>query len=295
MPTPFDFVPQRVVSLVPSMTESLFDLGIGERLIGVTEYCIRPAEGVAKLPKLGGTKNPDIAAIIVLKPDLVLMNREENRRADQEALAAAGITTWVTEPRSVFDALNILWDVMDIFEAPQMSPRVREIERSYDYTELAMRSEDFAPISVFAPIWKEPWMTFNQATYMHDILSICGGQNIFAERERLFPLRADLGQTEPLADDDPRVQDRDTRYPRVTLEEVIAKQPQVVLLPDEPYTFTEADAALFYNLPIPAAEKGHVYIVDGSLLTWHGTRLAYALQELPPLFDRIRKDLPASS
>lgn len=290
MPSPFDFVPQRAISLIPSMTESLFDLGIGERLIAVTDFCTRPAEGVAKLPKVGGTKNPDIPQIIALGPDLVLMNSEENRREDQQALEAAGIATWVTEPQTVFDALNLLWEIMDIFEIPHMSMRVREIERSYDYTELAMRSEDFRPVSVFVPIWKDPWMTVNKDTYVHDILNICGGQNVFAERERLFPLRADLGMGEPLSADHPRVQGRDVRYPRITLEEVTAKQPEVILLPDEPYAFSEADADIFYALDIPAAHNRHIYTVDGSLLTWHGTRLAFALQELPPIFDKVRHE-----
>lgn len=290
MPSPFDFVPQRVISLVPSMTESLFDLGIGERLIAVTDYCTRPAEKVARLPRIGGTKNPDLERIIAMQPDLVIMNSEENRLEDQQALAAAGIATWVTEPRTVFQALNLLWDVMDIFEAPQMSARVRELERAYDYTELAMRSEILRPVTVFVPIWKDPWMTINKDTYMHDLLSVCGGDNVFAERERLFPLRADLGKEPPLPKDDRRIEGRDVRYPRITLAEVEAKQPEVVLLPDEPYPFTEADADTFYALNIPAAKNKHIYTVDGSLLSWHGTRLAYALQELPPIFDKVRKE-----
>jgi ABC-type Fe3+-hydroxamate transport system substrate-binding protein len=290
MPSPFEFVPQRVVSLVPSMTETLFDLGIGDRIVAVTDYCTRPAEQVARLPKVGGTKNPDIEKIIALQPDLVLMNSEENRLPDQQALQAAGIPTWVTEPHTVFDALNILWEVMDVFEAPEMSRRVREIERSYDYTELAMRSEDMRPIAVFVPIWKDPWMTIHRDTFMHDLLSVCGGQNVFSERERLYPLRADLGEAEPLPADDPRVVGRDTRYPRVTLQEIEAKKPEVVLLPDEPFPFSEADAATFYELDIPAAHNRHIYVVDGSLLSWHGTRIAYALQELPPIFDKIRKE-----
>ncbi len=288
MPSPFDFVPQTAVSLVPSMTESLFDLNIGERLLAVTAYCIRPADAVAALPKLGGTKNPDIDAIIHLKPDVVLMNREENRREDYDALQAAGLSVWATEPRNVFDALNLLWDVMDVFEAPQMSARVREIERAYDYTELAMRGEEIQPLLAFVPIWKDPWMTINKATFMHDMLSVVGVHNVFEEQVRLYPLRADMGES------DPANSDRDTRYPRVTLDEVVAKQPQVVLLPSEPYAFTEADKAIFAGLDIPAARNGQIHLVDGSLLSWHGTRIATALQELPPLIDQIRAALKDS-
>jgi ABC-type Fe3+-hydroxamate transport system substrate-binding protein len=290
MATLFDFVPQRVVSLVPSMTESLFTLGVGSRLVAVTDYCTKPAEGLAPLPKIGGTKNPNVAQIIALAPDLVLLNSEENRQEDHQALQAAGITTWVTEPRTVLGAIRVLWDIMDIFEAPQMSPLVREIERGYDYTELAMRNETADPLTVFVPIWKDPWMTINQQTYMHDLLSVCGGQNVFAERERLYPLRADLSESPPYPSDDSRTAGRDVRYPRITLEEVIAKQPDMILLPDEPYRFTEAEAQALYQLPVPAAQFGHIYLIDGSYLTWHGTRLAYALQELPPIFDKVRRE-----
>ncbi|KAB2905025.1 MAG: ABC transporter substrate-binding protein [Anaerolineae bacterium] len=289
MPTPFDFVPHRVISLVPSMTESLFDLGIGDRVIAVTDYCTRPEQQLKHLPRIGGTKNPDIARIIDLQPDLVLMNREENRREDKEALDQAGIKTWVTHPGTVFEALNLLWDIMDVFEAPQFSARVREIERSYDYTEGAMRAQRL--VSVFVPIWKDPWMTINKETYIHDLLSVCGGQNVFAERERMFPLRAEMGQAEPMSEDDERIRGKDTRYPRITLEEMVEKQPEVVLLPDEPYPFTEEHASIFYALDIPAAKNGHIYTVDGSLLSWHGTRIAYALQELPPIFDKVRREI----
>src|SRR5690349_13852665 len=115
---PVDYVPQRVVSLVPSVTESLFDLNIGRRVVGVTDYCTRPADGVRNLPKLGGTKNPDIQGILALHPDLVIMNREENRPEDADALQAAGVPVWVTHPDTVREALNLLWSIMDVFEEP---------------------------------------------------------------------------------------------------------------------------------------------------------------------------------
>jgi ABC-type Fe3+-hydroxamate transport system substrate-binding protein len=279
--SPVDFVPQRVVSLVPSLTESLFDLDLGDRLVGITDYCVHPAKEVESLLRVGGTKNPDIERITGLRPDLVLVNDEENRKADAEALQAAGIPIWVTGPRTVFDALNLLWSIMHVFDHTVMVPRVREIERAYDYTLGA--SEAAGRVRVFVPIWRDPWMTFNANTYIHDVLRVCGGENVFAGRKRRYPLAADVGDGEPLPDDDPRVAGRDTRYPRVTLEEVIEAQPDVVLLPDEPYAFSEADAAVFLSLDIPAAQSGRVYGVDGSLLTWHGTRVAYALRDLPSL------------
>lgn len=279
---PVEFVPQRVVSLVPSVTESFFDLNLGKRLIGVTDYCKHPADQVAHLPRVGGTKNPDIQKIIGLQPDLVMMNSEENRREDADALRAAGISVWVTQPNTVRQAIDLLWQIMDIFEESAMVPRVRLIEVTYEW--IKGITLEMTPRRVFTPIWRDPWMTVNRDTYVHDLLRICGGLNVFADRDRAYPLKADLGQAEPLPPDDPRAAGRDVRYPRITLDEIIAAQPEVILLPDEPFFFTEADAEELYKLDIPAAHTGEIHLVDGSVLTWHGTRLAYALRDLPPLF-----------
>ena len=133
--SPVSQPPRRVVSLVPSMTESLFDLNLGDRLVGITDYCIYPAAGVARLPRVGGTKNPDLQAIIDLAPDMVIANQEENRKEDVAALQAAGIPVWVTFPRTVREALNLLWSVMYIFDETSMVPRVRLIEQTCDWVE----------------------------------------------------------------------------------------------------------------------------------------------------------------
>lgn len=275
----------RVVSLVPSMTETLFDLNLGGRVVGVTEYCIHPAEKLAGLPRIGGTKNPDIDAITALAPDVVIANREENRREDVLALRERGIIVWVTHPRTVPDAFNLLWLVMDTFNETSMVDRVRLIERQYDWVRgmSQQREERGGLLRVFCPIWSEPWMTFNADTYAHDLLRVCGGLNVFAERERQYPLAADLGQAEPLPADDVRVAGRDTRYPRLTEQEIIDARPDVVLLPSEPFAFSEAHIPLFKALDIPAAHHDRIHPVDGSLLTWHGTRIAYALETLPAL------------
>jgi ABC-type Fe3+-hydroxamate transport system substrate-binding protein len=280
---PVGFIPQRVVSLVPSITESLFDLNLGARVVGVTDYCTRPAESVARLPKVGGTKNPDLEKILALHADLVMMNSEENRLEDAEAITGAGIAVWASQPNTVLEAFNLLWSIMDTFEEPKMVPRVRLIENQYDWVWGMTKST--TPRRVFAPIWKDPYMTFNAHTFAHDLLRVCGGVNTFADRDRLYPLAADLGQQSPLPADDRRVQGRDTRYPRLSLEEIIAAQPEVILLPNEPYLFTESDVQFFRTLDIPAAKTGEIHLIDGSLLTWHGTRIAFALQDLPTLIN----------
>lgn len=280
MESPTGEPPRRVVSLVPSVTESLFELGVGDRLIAVTDYCIYPADKVVRLPRVGGTKNPDVDQIIALQPDLVILNQEENRREDAEALQAAGIPIWVTFPRTVREAFNLLWSIMDVFDDGSMIERVRAMEWSLDWLE---RIEHDPPIRVFVPIWNNPLMTFNADTFAHDLLRVCGGENVFAERERQFPLQADLGETEPLPPDDPRVVERDRRYPRVSLSEVEAAQPDVILLPSEPFAFEEAHKAIFADLDIPAVRSGRIHLVDGSLLTWHGTRMARAFDAIPSL------------
>lgn len=284
MDAPVTHPPRRVVSLVPSVTESLFDLSLGDRLIAVTDYCIHPAAGVAGLPRIGGTKNPDVERIITLKPDLVIANREENRKEDVVALQAAKIPVWVTFPKTVSDAINLLWNIMHVFDEPVMVPRIRLIEQTMDWVQGISKAHEEIVCRVFAPIWLDPLMTFNADTYSHDLLRVCGGTNIFAERDRAYPLKADLGQAEPYGTDDPRIEGRDTRYPRVTMEEVVQAQPDVILLPSEPFEFTESHVSLFANLDIPAAHNHRIHLVDGSLLTWHGTRLAYALNTFPPLF-----------
>lgn len=275
--------PQRVVSLVPSVTESLFHLGLGGRLVAITDYCVHPQPDVARLPRIGGTKNPDIAQIIALRPELVIANREENRKEDVEALQAANIPVWVTFPCSVTDVFTLLWDIMNLFDETAMVPRVRLIEYTYDWVNGISRTHEERLPRVFVPIWFDPLMTFNAGTYMHDLLHVCGGVNGFGSRERLYPLKADLGQAAPYAPDDARVVGRDTRYPRVTVDEVIAMQPEVILLPSEPFLFTEEHVAYFASLAVPAAKNQRIHLIDGSLLTWHGTRIAYAFDTLPAL------------
>ena len=284
MEAPVTQPPRRVVSLVPSVTESLFDLSLGDRLVAITDYCIYPREGVAGLPRIGGTKNPDVKRIIELAPDLVIANQEENRKEDVLALEAAGVPVWVTFPHTVADAFNLLWSIMHIFDEPVMVPRVRLMEQTMDWIwRISERKLEDNPCRVFVPIWLDPLMTFNADTYAHDLLRVCGAVNVFADRDRQYPLKADLGQGESLPENDPAIIGRDKRYPRVTMEEVEAAQPDMILLPSEPFAFTQEHVALFAGLDVPAARHGQISLVDGSLLTWHGTRLAYALDIIPGL------------
>lgn len=271
--------PARVISLVPSMTETLFDLGLGGVVAGVTDYC-RPPE---PRPQVGGTKEPELARILDLAPDLVIANREENSRPSIEALQAAGVRVWATFPRSVQDSIQVLWTLVELFRSQPAAARVTTLEVTLDWALRAAQAD--RPVAVFAPIWQDLhpsagrwWMTFNQETYAHSVLTACGGRNVFAERRRAYPLEADLGLA---AAESPG--ERDVRYPRVRLDDVLGAMPEVILLPDEPYAFTEQDAAQIADelRQTPAAQKGRIRRIPGSLLSWHGTHLARSLAELP--------------
>ncbi|MCA9905789.1 MAG: ABC transporter substrate-binding protein [Anaerolineae bacterium] len=274
--------PTRVISLVPSVTESLFELGLGERVIGVTDYCVHPEDATRHLPRLGGTKNPDIERILALQPDLVIANQEENRRVDVERMQAAGIPVWVTFPCTVQEALNLLWQIMEVFDDARMVPRVRLIEQTVDVTERVEMART-EPCRIFVPIWYEPLMTFNSGTFAHDLLRVCGGTNIFADCKRNSPMALDLGNEDTGALEESLTTQRDTRYPRITWADVEAAQPDVILLPSEPFAFSQEHLALFEALKVPAARAGRIHLIDGSLLTWHGTRIARALATLPSL------------
>lgn len=283
----FERPPQRVVSLVPSITESLFDLGLGAAVVGITDYCIHPAQELADLPRLGGPRDPRLEDILALKPDLVLANWEENSRGTVEALEAEGVPVWVSFPRSVQGAIETLWGLVGIFHSQPASLRLQTLELTLDWATEAASARP--SLRCFCPIWRGQlpdgtrwWMTFNQGTYCHDLLRLVGCQNVFAQRERRYPLEADLRLAEAQS-----AGERDTRYPCVTLDEIRAAQPEVILLPNDPFTFDEKHRQELLDLLVdtPAARKGRVLLVDGSLVTWPGTRLARALRELPALLE----------
>jgi len=275
--------PKRVVSLIPSMTESLFDLGVGDRVVGVTDLCTPPEEDQLRLQRVGGTKKPNLEAVRILRPDLVIANQEENSEDSVRALSEAGLTIWLTFPKSTVDALDLLWTIIKVFRLSEQVPLVETLARTLDWTEKATTARLSTP--TFVPIWQGekddigPWfMTFNYQTYANDVLAKVGGMNVFTARERRYPLEADLGTAEP-----EDAGERDTRYPRVTIDEVIESKPDVILLPNEPYAFEESHKSQIeeWLADTPAVESGRVHLIDGSLLTWHGTRLAKAVAELP--------------
>ncbi len=268
----FPAPPRRVVSLVPSDTLNVAALGCAAALIGRTDYCDLPADVVRNLPSVGGTKNPRLDDIVALSPDLVLANQEENTRGDLEALAQRGVRVYVAFPRCVADGLGHLAKLARILGVSG-DERVRDLlGRGYGEHRAAMaaRGAGEKRVPVFCPIWMEPLMTIHQDTFISDMLDVCGARNVFADRERRYALVADVGKAAPLPPE--RVGERDVRYPRVTLDEVVARAPELIVLLDEPHPFSEQDAAVFRALDVPAARRGAVVQVSGKDLCWYGAR-----------------------
>ena len=283
--------PLRIVSLVPSDTYSLVQLGAAERLVGRTRYCVEPASIVERIPAMGGTKNADVDAIIEAFPDLVLANREENTKKDLERIAQAGIAVYVSFPKRVADGLAHLGRLARILDiAP--SEKIKDLMKGhYEALRTAeAQAERLAPVPTFFPIWMDPLMTIHGDTLISDVLRLGGAANVFADRPRRYPLAADLGKAAPLTPEE--IEGRDTRYPRVGWDEVVERAPELVLLPDEPHDFTEADAVRFRALNIPAVTRrdnvAAVTKVDGKDFSWYGARCLEGLERVRSVVDRFR-------
>ena len=250
----FGSPPQRIVSLVPSDTHSLVALGMAERVVGRTTYCESPE--VAHVPTVGGTKDVDVDAVIALSPQLVIANQEENARPALEALAAARIPVFVSLPRTLAQGVAHLARLARICEARNAGARALLVRGA-----AIPATPPPATRRAFVPIWMDPLMTFNADTFGSDVLAYAGIANAFGDRLRLYPLAADLGKSAPRD-----AAGRDVRYPRVTLDEVRARTPELIVLPDEPHAFTADDEA-----QLAAALPGvRIVRVSGKDLFWYG-------------------------
>lgn len=284
--------PRRIVSLVPSDTYTLVRLGAKERLVGRTDYCTEPASEVLGIPTIGGTKNPRIEAILDLEPDLVVANQEENSRRDIEALLARGARVFVTMPRRFGDGMALVARLARLLGI-EGEAHVRDLVRS-NYRLVGAAQEARAlltPVSAFVPIWMDPLMTANGETFLSQALDLAGATNVFVGRARRYPLAADLGFA--TATPAERLEGKDTRYPRVTLAELVAAQPEIVLLPDEPHDFSDADAEVFRGLSIPAATHDTIVRCVGKDLMWPGQQSIDGLGRLASTVAGARAKIPS--
>lgn len=234
------FPPQRIISLVPSQTELLFDLGLGERVVGVTKFCIHPPEARQSAAIIGGTKNFDFEKIEALQPDLIIGNKEENYQEGIQQLAARH-PVWMSDMDTLTGALNMMQQVGLITGRQEAATAlVTAIDTSF----VGLPAQPkLTPAAYF--IWRKPYMVAASGTFINDMLARAGFQNVFGH----------LG-----------------RYPEITPEQLQQAAPEQILLSSEPYPFGEKHVAEFQAI-CPGAT---IRIVDGELFSWYGSRLQYS-------------------
>lgn len=236
---------RRVVSLVPSITESLATSAPGV-LVGATDWCTHTAG--LDVPRVRGTKNPNLDAIGALEPDLVIANQEENRELDVRRLRGRGIPVWVTVTETVPQALDSLGRIFTELLGGAEPGWLVEARSLWD------RPEDPWGKAAVA-IWRDPWMVVGRDTFTGDLVKRLGLLNVYA--------------------------DDAARYPTTSVEDIEGRRPDVVLLPDEPYVFSPADGP-------EAFSNTRTVLVSGRLLTWYGPSLVAARTELRELLAEVR-------
>lgn len=233
----------RIVSLCPSLSELVFDLGRGQDLVGITKFCIHPAEGLAGIEKLGGTKDPKVERIIALEPDIVLLNQEENRLEDAELLRRAGLRCHVSMPRNVQETAEMVRSIASALERAGEGERIAQDIEARSRVVRA-RAESLVPVRWAYLIWREPWMSVNKDTFVQDLLGQAGGLNVFAELEE--------------------------RYPCIEAHDLVETSPDVIFLSSEPFPFQEKHIEELAGLT--GLERERFRLVDGEYLSWHGSR-----------------------
>jgi ABC-type Fe3+-hydroxamate transport system substrate-binding protein len=227
---------RRIVSLVPSQTELLADLGLSDRLAGVTKFCIHPSGLKERVGQIGGTKTVKIEEVVALKPDLVIGNKEENLQSDIEELERH-VPVWMSDIHDLDSALEMIRCIGEltgtIERTGEITNRIQE-----NFSELKPFIERKTPIRTLYLIWRKPYMAAGKNTFIDDCLSRCGLQNCLSE----------------------------TRYPEV---DIAAADPDLILLSSEPYPFKERHIAeLQQHFP-----KARIILADGEYFSWYGTRL----------------------
>lgn len=234
---------QRIISLVPSLTELLIYLGIGPRLIGRTRFCIHPKQKVEEIEIIGGTKNPRIEKIYERQPDLIIANKEENRKQDVEALSDF-TEIHLTEISTIQDALITINELGKKLELEKAAGRL--ISRISEQLEQKPKTKTLTAAYF---IWKDPWMVAGSNTYIHDVLQTYGFQNVY---------------------------DSLNRYPKTTLKQLASQNPDVILLSSEPYPFKEKHIGTIQEV-CPASK---IELVNGEWFSWYGSRMELAFEWL---------------
>ena len=245
--------PKRIISLVPSQTELLFDLGLDDSIVGITKFCIHPKDKTKNKIKVGGTKNFHIKKIVSLKPDLIIGNKEENDRERIEHLQTL-FPVWMSDVYNLEDALDMIKKMGKIV---LRSAKANEIAKTIQAEFFVLPKIN--GIKVAYLIWRKPYMLAGEQTFIGDVLNRCGFYNI----------SCNLNEGE--------------RYPVITADELKKHQPQVVLLSSEPYPFKQKHIKDIQTL-VP---KAKIMLVNGEMFSWYGSRLLLTPQYLSVCFENL--------
>jgi ABC-type Fe3+-hydroxamate transport system substrate-binding protein len=247
--------PRRIISLVPSQTELLFDLGLAERVVGITKFCVHPREKFKITPKIGGTKQFKFEVIDALQPDLIIGNKEENYQAGIETLAQK-YPVWMSDIISFEDALQMIAQVGELVNESEKSQSiVNQIVTKFDSLNL-LRAMSNKPLKVAYFIWFEPLLVAGSSTFIHTMLEKIGLVNAFAHL---------------------------SRYPEITPEILQESQPDLIFLSSEPFPFKTKHL----NIMQAICPKAQVKLVDGEMFSWYGTRLLKAADYFENLWQNI--------
>jgi ABC-type Fe3+-hydroxamate transport system substrate-binding protein len=240
--------PRRIVSLVPSQTELLADLGLEEEVVGITKFCVHPEAWFRSKPRVGGTKQLSLEKVEALRADLIIANKEENERAQIERLAQVA-PVWVSDIGTLPEALDMISRVGRLCCREAQAADIRSgIEAAFAL--FAKQGKEKRRVAY--AIWRNPWMWAGAGTFIHDMMERCGWENVFGGTQR---------------------------YPEMSLEDLKQLHPELILLSSEPYPFSEK------HLPELAAAfpEAKLALVDGEMFSWYGSRLLKAPEYLARL------------
>jgi ABC-type Fe3+-hydroxamate transport system substrate-binding protein len=252
-----DHTPQRIISLVPSQTELLAELGLEQEVVGITKFCIHPHEWFRTKERIGGTKHLDMAKIRALNPDLVIANKEENARAQVEELAQ-DFPVWISDVSNLDMAIHMIAEIGSITGKPAASEIIHQIRAGFEELKQTTRRKTGAQESLRTAylIWREPYMTVGGDTFITDMMRCCGFTNVYEQEER---------------------------YPQLTLSDLHDRGCELVLLSSEPFPFGQQHAEEISN-QLPGMK---VVLVDGTYFSWYGSRLLNA----PGYFKQLQQQI----
>lgn len=232
--------PQRIISLVPSQTELLFDLGLDEEVVGITKFCIHPAEWFYSKARVGGTKKINLSAIHQLEPDLIIANKEENVKEQVEELANS-YPVWVSDVNDLEDAYQMIEQVGLMTNTNDKAQSLITLIKS-NFAQLPKKNTK--PRTAYL-IWNDPYMTIGGDTFINSMLDLAGYENIFANK---------------------------TRYPEVRVDDLQKENLEFLLLSSEPFPFKQKHIDQLQ----PHLPGTKILLVDGEMFSWYGSRLQYA-------------------